>query len=162
MARAPAFDREAVRDAASMLFWRRGFAAGTGGLYAAFGDERGLVDAVLAHYRARSFAPLAAEEAGLDVSGAVVPRPARRDPIAPAPRWLVTNAACKLGLSDDLVRAGLKDVLDDVAERLKGVGVLARPGEPPERLDRPVRTAPAPLRAADPDPRAERTRSWPN
>ena len=197
MGRVPAFDRTTVLDAALTLFWRRGYAAtsmrdvaeatglGPGSLYAAFGDKHGLFEAVLAHYRARvsarTLAPLAAEDAGLDAIEAVFTTLARRDPAAPAPGCLITNTVCELGPHDELVRAGLKDALDGLAQRLEdvlaravargelaphldpgdtaallvalaqGLRVLARLGEPPERLDRMVRTALAPLRAVPPN-----------
>ena len=195
MGRAPAFDRDTVLDAALTLFWRRGYTAtsmrevadatrlGAGSLYAAFGDKRGLFRAVLAHYRARvsarTLAPLDAADAGLGAIEAVFTTLARRDPAAPAPGCLITNTACELGPHDDLVRAGLKDALDGLAQRLErvlaravargevaphvdpadtaavlvglaqGLRVLARLGEPVERLDRIVRTGLAPLRHGD-------------
>jgi TetR/AcrR family transcriptional repressor of nem operon len=194
MGRAPTFDRTAVLDEALTLFWRRGYAAtsmrdvadatglGPGSLYAAFGDKHGLFEAVLAHYRARvsarTLAPLDAADAGLAAIEAVFTALARRDPAAPASGCLITNIACELGPHDDLVRAGLKDALDGLAERLErvltravargevtaeidpgdtavvlvalaqGLRVLARLGEPPGRLDRVVRAALASLRAA--------------
>jgi len=192
MARAASFDRDTVLDRALALFWRHGYAAtsmrdvaeatglGSGSLYAAFGDKRGLFTAVLARYRervsARTLAPLDADDAGLAAIEAVFTTLVRRDPAAPAPGCLVTNTACELGPHDDLVRAGLKDALDGLAIRLEqalvrarargeiarhldpadtaallvglaqGLRVLARLGEPAERLDRIVRAGLAPLR----------------
>lgn len=194
MGRSPSFDRTAVLDEALTLFWRHGFAAtsmrdvaaatglGPGSLYAAFGDKHGLFAAVLAHYRARisarTLAPLAAEDAGLDAIEAVLTAVAGRDPAAPAPGCLITNTACELGPHDDLIRAGLKDALEGLAARLErvlaravrrgevaphidpgdtaallvgvaqGLRVLARLGDAPERRQRIVRAALAPLRAS--------------
>jgi len=193
MGRRPTFDRDAVLDRALALFWRRGYGAtsmrevadatalGAGSLYAAFGDKRGLFEAVLERYgatvSARTFAPLGDPDAGFPAIEAVFARLAEPDVDDAAPGCLITNTACEAALGDESLRAGLRvdlarleqrlsrileralqagELADDVAPEdaaaflvglAQGMRVLARLGEPHERLHLVARTGLAGLRA---------------
>lgn len=126
---------------------------------------------------AQLIAPLEAPDAGFDAVSAVLTRLARADGAAPG--CLVTNTACERAPHDDQVRAELVAALAGLERRFaraleraaargelapavdpaeaatflvacaQGLGVLARMGEPSERLERAARTALAGLAAAD-------------
>jgi len=125
-----------------------------------------------------TFAPLDAEDAGFVAIERVFARLARPDAAAPAPGCLVTNTVCELGPEDEALRAELEVGLAGVEARFEracaraaargelaphvtpadaavflvglaqGLRVLARLGEPAERLEHVVRTGLAGLRAS--------------
>jgi TetR/AcrR family transcriptional repressor of nem operon len=126
------FDKAEVLDAAMRLFWERGYertgiadvvsATGVlrGSLYAAFGDKRGLFLAALDRYRAGWRASLKRLETDSVVPGlrGVLLQFVSAAGEAGGRGCMVGNTIGEAFVGDDMVRAAVRETLDEVAATL--------------------------------------------
>lgn len=126
------FDEAEVLDAAMQLFWERGYertgiadvvsATGVlrGSLYAAFGDKRGLFLAALDRYRAGWRASLKRLETDPVVSGlrGMLLQLVTASGEAGGRGCMVGNTIGEAFVGDDMVRAAVRETLDEVAATL--------------------------------------------